>query len=134
LNAAIVTSVIAPTSSCVSFLITIFGFMVSSSSFLQANDKGQRTGPAQRPEGELSRDLHIHCDRIAARNSRVQRRASTAAGQPPPKWNTMGVLPFSARAWLGNNPVSLSRWRLASRDFSRISAAIEVASIDVDVG
>jgi hypothetical protein len=39
LNAAIVTSVIAQTSSCVSFLITIFGFMVSYSSFLQANDE-----------------------------------------------------------------------------------------------
>jgi len=37
LNAAIVTSVIAQTSSCVSFLITIFGFMVSYSPFLQAN-------------------------------------------------------------------------------------------------
>jgi hypothetical protein len=35
LNAAIVTSVIAQTSSCVSFLITIFGFRVSYSSFLQ---------------------------------------------------------------------------------------------------
>jgi hypothetical protein len=37
LNAAIVTSVIAQTSLCVSFLITIFEFIVSHPSFLQAN-------------------------------------------------------------------------------------------------
>jgi len=46
LNAAIVTSVIAQTSSCVSFLITISGFMLLCSSSSLANVEISRAGYA----------------------------------------------------------------------------------------